>query len=64
MNIYNLGKVALTTDGVSFNIIGVYGRPLVSFEFKTQKEAEAAHEAMQAILATTKLITTHRQSGD
>jgi hypothetical protein len=36
----------------------------VSFEFETQEKAEPTHKAMQAILATTKLITTHGQTGD
>jgi hypothetical protein len=30
----------------AFNIIGVQGRPLVSFAFDTQEEAESAHKAM------------------
>jgi hypothetical protein len=63
MDTYALSKVAPTIDGSGFNIIGVYGRPLVSFEFETEEEAEGAHKAMQPVLATTKLITTHRQSG-
>jgi hypothetical protein len=53
MDIYNLGKVARTTDGRgeffhAFNIIGVQGRPVVGFAFETQEEAEAAHKAMLA----------------
>jgi hypothetical protein len=41
MDIYNLGKVDSTIDGVigpllyRFNIIGVHGRPLVNFSFDT-----------------------------
>jgi hypothetical protein len=65
MDTYNLGKVDATRDAVRatslhcFNIIGVDGRPLVSFSFETLAEAEAAHKAMQAIVAKAKLITSH-----
>ncbi len=64
MNIYNSGKVALITDDESmlrfgFSIIGVIERPIVSFEFETQEEAEAAHKTMQAIVAKAKLITSY-----
>jgi hypothetical protein len=64
MDLYSLGKVALTTDDESmlrfgFSIIGVIGRPIVSFEFETQEEAEAAHKTMQAIVAKAKLITPY-----
>ena len=41
------------------SIIGIIGRPIVSFEFETQEEAEAAHKAMQAIVAKAKLITPY-----
>jgi len=66
MDIYNLGKVDSITDDESmlrfgFSIIGVIGRPIVSFEFDTQEEAEAAHKAMQAIVAKAKLITILRR---
>ena len=43
MDIYNLGKVDSTIDGVigpllhGFNVIGVSGRPLVTFSFDTQE---------------------------
>ena len=53
MDIYNLGKINSTIDGVigpllhSFNIIGVHGRPIVTFSFDTQEEAEIAHKAMR-----------------
>jgi hypothetical protein len=64
MDIYNLGKVALITDDASmlrfgFSIIGVIERPIVSFEFETQEEAEAAHKTMQVIVAKAKLITPY-----
>jgi hypothetical protein len=58
-----LGKVDSTRDAVraaslhGFNIIGVDGRPFASFSFETLVEAEAAHKAMQAIVAKAKLIT-------
>ena len=51
MNVYNLGAVQSTTDGPGFNIVGVHGRPLVTFSFDTQEEADAARDAMQAIVA-------------
>jgi hypothetical protein len=62
MDTYGLGKVARTAGGRgepfhAFNIIGVHGSPLVSFSFDTQEEAEAAHKAMQSIVATAKIIT-------
>jgi hypothetical protein len=59
MNIYNLGKVASTTDGFGFNIIGVHGRPLVGFSFEDREDAEAVHNLMQAIVAKAKLITSY-----
>jgi hypothetical protein len=64
MDIYNLGKVARTTDNRgepfhAFNIIGVQGRPVVGFAFETQEEAEAAHKAMLVIITTAKLITPY-----
>jgi hypothetical protein len=67
MDIYNLTQVDTTMDGVrgvllqGFNIIGIHGRPLVTLSFETQSEAEAAHKAMQAIVATAKLIVPHIQ---
>jgi hypothetical protein len=42
-----------------FSIIGVIERPIVSFEFETQEEAEAAHKTMQVIVAKAKLITPY-----
>jgi hypothetical protein len=64
MDIYNLTKVDSITDDESmlrfgFSIIGVIERPIVNFEFETQEEAEAAHKAMQAIVAKAKLITSY-----
>jgi hypothetical protein len=64
MDLYNLGKVDLITDDESmlrfgFSIIGIIGRPIVSFEFETEEEAEAAHIAMQAIVAKAKLVTPY-----
>ncbi len=67
MDIYNLTQVDTTMDGVrgvllqGFNIIGIHGRPLVTLSFETQAEAESAHTAMQAIVATAKLIVPHIQ---
>jgi hypothetical protein len=64
MDLYNLGKVDSIADdesmlGFGFSIIGIIGRPIVSFEFETQEEAEAAHKAMQAIVAKAKLIAPY-----
>jgi hypothetical protein len=64
MDMYSLSKVDLITDDESmlrsgFSVIGVIGRPIVSFEFDTQEEAKAAHEAMQAIVAKAMLTTAH-----
>jgi hypothetical protein len=59
--VYNVSKVDTITEGrhlfYGFNVIGVHGRPLISFSFETRKEAEAAHKAMLAIVATAKIIT-------
>jgi hypothetical protein len=46
----------LTTDGIGFNIVDIHGRPLVGFSFESQKDAEAAHNLMQAIVAKAKAI--------
>ena len=65
MDIYNLTKVDATIDGVigpilyGFNIIGVQGRPLVTFSFETSDEAKVAHKAMQHIVSSAKLIKPH-----
>ena len=61
MDTYNLGAVQSTTDGPGFNIVGVHGRPLATFSFDTQEEADAARNAMamHAIVAKAKVITPH-----
>jgi hypothetical protein len=59
MDTYNLGKVQSTTDGHGFNIVGVHGRPLVTFSFETTEEAEGAHNAMRTIIAKASAITPH-----
>jgi hypothetical protein len=65
MDIYNLGKIDSTIDGVigpllhGFNIIGASGRPLVTFSFDTQEEAEAAHKAVRDVVASAKIIRPH-----
>jgi hypothetical protein len=59
MDAYNLGDIQSTTDGYEFDILGVHGRPLVSFSFETQEEADAAHKAMQPIIAKAKVIMSH-----
>jgi hypothetical protein len=65
MDIYNLGKIDSTIDGVigpllyGFNVIGIQGRPLVTFSFDTQEEAENAHKAMRDVVASAKLIKPH-----
>ena len=62
MDVYNLSKVDSTIEGVigplryGFNIIGVRGRPRVTFSFETRDEEESAHKAMLQIVATAKLI--------
>jgi hypothetical protein len=61
----NLGKIDSMIDGVigpflyGFNIIGIHGRPLVTFSFDTQEEAESAHKAMRGIVASAKRIKPH-----
>jgi hypothetical protein len=65
MDMYALGAVATTIDGArgeplyGFKVIAVQGRPLVSLSFESAEEAEAAHKAMQPIIAKAKLITPH-----
>jgi hypothetical protein len=57
MDIYTVGKVQSTADqrlGVirhGFNIIGVQSHPIVSIAFESKEEADAAHKAMQPIIA-------------
>ena len=58
MGTYDLSKITSITgkSGVpryQFNIIGARNRPLVTFAFCTQEEADAAHAAMQAIVEIT-----------
>ena len=48
MDTYNLGAVQSTTDGPGFNIVGVHGRPLVTFSFDTQEEADAGWRRRRA----------------
>src|ERR1700733_5842817 len=63
MNPYNLTAVSPTKEAprdcllFSFNIVGVTGRPVVSFSYETQAEAEYARNAMQPIIAKAKLVT-------
>ena len=65
MDIYNLSKINSTIDGVigpllhGFNIIGVHGRPLVTFLVRYSEEAESAHKAMRDVVATAKMIRPH-----
>ena len=68
MDIYNLTKVASMTShpprsevAYSFNIIGVYGRPLVAFSYASQEEAEAASKLIGEAIAKAKLITPMAQ---
>ena len=47
MNVYTIAEVQPTTDQrhnalYGFNIVGVHGRPLVSFSYETRADAEAA----------------------
>jgi hypothetical protein len=63
MDSYNLGDVQAMTDGhathYGFNIIDVLGRPLLTFAFETQKEAEAVRIVVQPIISQASLIITH-----
>jgi hypothetical protein len=43
-----------------FNIVGVHGRPLVSFSYETRADAEAARADMIMAIATAKIITPMR----
>jgi hypothetical protein len=65
MDIYSVGEVQSTTDErhsalYGFNIVGVHGRPLVSFSYETRAEAEAARADMTMAIATVKIITPMR----
>ena len=48
MDVYDLGPIARITEDTGrrrlhgFNVIGVSGRPLVSFNYETEEEAAAA----------------------
>jgi hypothetical protein len=46
-------------DRELYGITGVQGRPVVSFSFATNTEAEAARTAMLAVVATAQLIMPH-----
>jgi hypothetical protein len=62
MDVYDLGPiVGITADTVGrrlhgFNVIGVSGRPLVSFNYETEEEAAAAREQIREAIARAKLI--------
>jgi hypothetical protein len=62
MDVYDLGPIAGNTEDTGgrrlhgFNVIGVAGRPLVSFNYETEEEAAAAREKMREAIARAKLI--------
>jgi hypothetical protein len=66
MAIYALADVQSTQDGRggfywSFNIVGVYGRPLVTFSYETKEEAEAARQDMvRAISEAMTIVVSTR----
>jgi hypothetical protein len=59
MDIYALGAVATTIDGARSEPLLSAFKALVSLSFQSAEEAEAAHKAMQPIIAKAKLITPH-----
>jgi hypothetical protein len=67
MDIYNLGNVQSTMEGVrgeplfAFNVVGVHGRPVVGFSFETQ--AEAAHKLMRQVVSKAKIVTPYTNPG-
>jgi hypothetical protein len=62
MDVYDLGPIARITEDTGrrrlhgFNVIGVSGRPLVSFNYETEEEAAAAREQMREAISRAKLI--------
>jgi hypothetical protein len=43
-----------------FNVIGINGRPLVTFNYETKEEAAAAREQMREPVARAKTIVPHK----
>ena len=43
-----------------FNVIGINGRPLVTFNYETEEEAAAAREQMREAVARAKAIIPHK----
>jgi hypothetical protein len=43
-----------------FNVVGINGRPLVTFHYETEEEAAAAREQMRQAIATAKSIVPHK----
>ena len=62
MDVYDLAPIAGITEDTGgrrlhgFNVIGVSGRHLVSFNYETEEEAAAAREQMREAIARAKLI--------
>jgi hypothetical protein len=65
MDVYNLSKVDSTIDGprsvnyFGFDVIGINGRPVVGFSFKSEGEADAAHTLMREVVRNAKVITPY-----
>jgi hypothetical protein len=47
-----------------FNVIGVEGRALVTFDYETEEEAAAAREQMREAVARAKSIVPHKAMRD
>jgi len=43
-----------------FNLIGINGRPLVTFNYETEEEAAAAREQMRQAVGRAKTIIPHQ----
>ena len=66
MTVYEVGSIAAVPESNGgrtlhgFNVIGINGRPLVTFNYETEEEAAAAREQMREAVARAKMIVPHK----
>jgi indole-3-glycerol phosphate synthase len=64
MIIYEVGSITAVKESNGsrilhgFNVIGINGRPLVTFNYDTEEEAAAAREQMREAVARARTIIT------
>jgi hypothetical protein len=66
MLIYEVGSITAVKESNGsrilhgFNVIGINGRPLVTFNYDTEEEAAAAREQMREAVARARTIIPYK----